>query len=525
MRAQEPAGAPPLNRSTLPQRGAPGDGTGSGGVLAAVRAHPFLVIGATLAALIAALVAGAVRTPAYEASAQMLVTPLDGDGPDPRLPLLRESGDPTRVVQTAANLIDSDAAAAAAASAMGPGWTRAGVEQAVDVEPQGQSDVVAITARADHPDTAARLANEFARAALDARRATLRPLVADLIEDTRRELTALPDSRAAVADELARRLVALQGLEDGSDPTLSLSQGAAPPPSPTGPPAALLAVLGLIAGLAVGAGGALLLETFGTRRVGDAAEAAAVTGLPVLARIPRLPMRRRGQGLLEGVTPDAAAAFRAVQAQLGLGHEPTWSEHPGRARVLLLTSPSAGDATATCAAGFGLALADAGFDVLLVDLAPAARPGADRDEAVPSPQDSNWRDEAEHLSHVPRLSVLNVDEPRDIGRLLSQARSALDYVLIAAPPLDEPEAALRVLAAVDGVLLMVEPGRTSVADLEAGLDLLWRTGGRAEGLLVTERRRRTPPRRSRRFEPDRRAAEPRRVPPTPPERLQPGAQR
>jgi Mrp family chromosome partitioning ATPase len=472
-------------------------------MLAAVRAHRALILGAALAALICSLAVIAVREATFAATAQVLVTPLDGDGPDPRLPLVRASGDPTRVVQTAANLLDSDKAAAATAASMGPGWTRARVDRAVSVEPQGQSDVVAVTARAGDARTAAWLANEFTRASLEARRDGLQPLVAALIASTRSELRAQSDSRSPLAEELARRLVDLEGLADGVDPTLSPSQAAVTPDNPTGPAGALIVLLALIAGLAVGVAGALLLETFGPRRVTDAAEAAALTGLPVLARIPPLSADQTALDAPTGMNREAAAAFQAVQAQLDLLH-PVGSSSPlRRGRVILLTSPSAGAATATCAAGLGAVLADAGHGVLLVDLDPngSARV-ADRDALPETPramrQHRSWHDAVERVPHPPHLSVLNLGDPQalhagdreteDMGEILARARAVYDYVLVTAPPLAEPAAALGVVTAVDGVLLAVETGRALVADLEQGLDLLERTGGRPDGLLVTEGR-------------------------------------
>ena len=54
----------------------------------------------------------------------------------------------------------------------GPPTARAG---ASTVEPVGQTDILAVTAEADEPELATRMANTFAQAALDARAAALRP--------------------------------------------------------------------------------------------------------------------------------------------------------------------------------------------------------------------------------------------------------------------------------------------------------------------------------------------------------------
>jgi len=80
----------------------------------------------------------------------------------------------TRTMQTAASLLDSPAAAELTARRLGPGWTRPRVQSAVEVETKGQSNVLSVVASAEEPSTAARLANTFARAALDARSATVK---------------------------------------------------------------------------------------------------------------------------------------------------------------------------------------------------------------------------------------------------------------------------------------------------------------------------------------------------------------
>ncbi len=83
-----------------------------GPYLRAIRSHRMLVILVTLAAIAAAVAWTVLRTPSYSATAEMLVTPVaQEDQTFLGLPVLRDSGDPTRSVQTAANQIHSSAAA------------------------------------------------------------------------------------------------------------------------------------------------------------------------------------------------------------------------------------------------------------------------------------------------------------------------------------------------------------------------------------------------------------------------------
>src|SRR5215213_2839552 len=113
-----PASSPPsslFDPSSPPDAGS--DGRGAAGVVASIRAHPWLVGGIALLAMLVTLVWAAARNPTYEASAQVLVTPLpDSDRALPGLPLLRASSDRTRLVETAASLLESPSAADGAAA-------------------------------------------------------------------------------------------------------------------------------------------------------------------------------------------------------------------------------------------------------------------------------------------------------------------------------------------------------------------------------------------------------------------------
>jgi hypothetical protein len=129
-----------------------------------------------LAAVAAAALWLVARSEPYEATADILVTPArDDGGADRSLPLLRSSGDRTRIVQTAASLIDSAGAAKASRAAPAAAGRPIAWRGAVTVEPVGQTDVVAVTAQADSPALPAGITNEFARAALDARAEALQP--------------------------------------------------------------------------------------------------------------------------------------------------------------------------------------------------------------------------------------------------------------------------------------------------------------------------------------------------------------
>jgi Mrp family chromosome partitioning ATPase len=463
------------------------------GLLASIRAHPVLIAVLTLQVALVALIWSGARAPVYKASAQVLVTPLPEDA-DPRLPVLRTSSDRTRVIETAANLLDSTAAASATARRLGAGWDAARVDAMVDVLPEGQSDVLSVTAKADDPALAATLANEYARAALRARGRVLTPVVASLIEQTSSELRAEPHTSSPVALDLAERLSQLRAIGTGVDPTMALTRTAEPPDSPVGAPRSLLLIAGLLAGLAVGIGSALVLDTLGAPRITDATHATAATGLPVLARVPGFSLWEKVQRTpVVRFRPRAAAGLRALQYQLDL--------QPGARRRLLLAGGSAGDGVTTTTAELGLMLARSGHSVLLIDIETrdprlAERLGVTRwtvltaDSAAGDP----WQGDLSTVPGVPSLKVVvtealgSLGMPDDLAaelpRLLHDAQRRFDYVLVDAPPLAESGEALRIAQAVDAVVLVLRPGKTPLPDVELALDLLERIDKRPEGIVL-----------------------------------------
>jgi polysaccharide biosynthesis transport protein len=459
----------------LRAQGAPPANGGPAALLRAIRGHPLLIGLVALAAVLAAGLWQATRPSTYEATAEILVTPAPDDGgPDRSLPLLRESGDRTRIVQTAATLVDSEGAARRTADELGAGWTPERVAGAVTVEPVGQTDVLAVTAQADDPELATSVANTFAESALGARADMLRPRLDAFLRQVQRELEAQDDPSSAVALELTQRLSELRAVAAAGDPTLSLTRLATTGEGPVGTPSWIIVAAALIAGLAVGVGAALVIDLVAPGRIADPAQVSAMTEAPVLARVP-VP---RSAG---GVPPAAvASAYRTVELQLP-------ADAAGR-RVVLVVSPS-GEGAAACVADFGIALAQAGRDVLVVDLdgpggSLAARFG---DSTAPGGAQAN----GDAPPPLPRLRLLPVHavragggDPREPTDLLAAVSDRHDCVLVHAPALTESAEALRVAAVVQAVVLVVRLRRTSQTDLDLALRQLYSVDRVPAGVIV-----------------------------------------
>lgn len=212
------------------------------------RAVLFVVCTTVLALIAAALYLG-LRSDRYEASADVLVSPLTSEDPGfQNLPLIRESSDGSRPVQTAAGLLRGTAIAAMTAEALGGDWTEKKVEEAVGVAPRGESNLVAITAQSEDPAEAAEVANRYANAALQFRRRSIEPA----LEREIRAVEAEGNSGAA--------LQRLRDAKANGDPTLSISSPAREPSGSSLPSSKLVLLAALIVGLLVGIGGLLVAD-------------------------------------------------------------------------------------------------------------------------------------------------------------------------------------------------------------------------------------------------------------------------
>ncbi|MEO8092006.1 MAG: P-loop NTPase [bacterium] len=465
--------------------------------LGAVRAHPRVVALVTLAAVAASGLLLTARSPSYEATADLLVDPLPQDDQTFRgMPLLRDTGDPVRTVQTAASLVESRAVADQAAESLGGGWTGAKVLEAVVVEPVGESNILGVTATADDPQEAARLADEFVTASLKVRERVIIDQAETEIAALDARLKALSGNEVAEADLIARR-DQLQSVAATGDPTLMKSQEAVPPSAASGPSGRLVLVLALLAGFVLGCGAAMLME-LAARRVRDDDDALAIYPLPVLARVPELPARKRQgpAGSTWYMPPEIREPFRTLTLQL---------DEPEGPRALMVMSASAGDGKTTTAVNLAVSLAASDKSVILLDFdlrkpQVGAALGLNQGPRV-SDLLGLGLDLDPFLQRPPHLGPLRVlapaGEPGDAGLidsvgyrmpgLLAAARGLADFVIVDTAPLGEVGDALLLARDIEDLLLVVRPGNTARSQLEFVRDLLERAGRRPRGYVMLSR--------------------------------------
>lgn len=478
--AFEPAGEP--------ARSAPSE-QAIGPYLHAVRRHWRLVALITLVTVVAAAITVQSVGANYSASASVLVTPLPlGDAGFVGIGTVVDTGDPARTVQTAAALIDTPAAAAAAAKKLGLPWTTQSVLQAVNVTPLGASNVIAVTAQASSAVAATRLANAFAIDAVRNRAMVVQAQIQASINQLEGRLTALRSTRSASPEiqTLAAsvdQLTAVQGT--GREPTLSVSQTAGSA-TQGGASRTLVLLLAIVGGFALASIAALGLETFGGS-VRDREEIARLYPAPVLAALPSISRRRKQYGTPPWALPaEAFEQVRMLRAQLS-------SSTAGD--VIMVTSAGAGDGKTTVAAALAAAFAEAGREVILMDL-DLRKPNLPKLLTVDGAKANGSG--LQHLvpKAVPKLpGVWVMPAPTgDIAgfetvvhrlpQLLAQARRSADVVIIDTAPVGEVSEALEIAQVCDQVVFVVRPRHTDRRRLTLARDLLQRAGAPMVGLVL-----------------------------------------
>jgi uncharacterized protein involved in exopolysaccharide biosynthesis len=219
------------------------------GVFGDARRYWPLVLLVALAAVAAALFALSRREPSYRATATLLITPLPQyDDTFLGVSLVRDAGDPNRTAATVAALLDSDDAARHTARALGSGWTARSVQDAIDVKPVTDTNVVRVTAETGDRSWPKVLATTYVKSALQLRWQR----IAGEIDRRVAELEALRKATGGTNDELDHELAVLQTVRGaGVDPTLSHRRTGRTEEA-DGIPSGLAVALALAGGLVVG---------------------------------------------------------------------------------------------------------------------------------------------------------------------------------------------------------------------------------------------------------------------------------
>lgn len=318
------------------------------------------------------------------------------------------------------------------------------------------------------------------------------------------QVTTLEERLAVLQSSYANLLVEISRTR-GSFDTAVIVDNATPGTPLDSTPLSQALGFGMLAGLGAALGLALLLEYLADA-VRSRRDVVEVVGVSPLARIHHTATRLwrrspRDSGALVMLGPphsQAAEAFRSLRASLRLA-TPTRT-----LRSLVVTSAGAREGKTFVACNLGIALAQAGNRVLLVDadlrrpvlhawfgvaahrgLTDAlTNPDPSNEVVVPSGIDKLWLLPAGHLPPNPAELLGSEAFPT----LMDQLMRNWDVVVVDSAPVGPVADTLLVANQTSGSLLVVRSGRTRRSALRGALTALSGTGRPVVGVVLNDER-------------------------------------
>jgi len=401
------------------------------------------------------------------------------------------------------------------------------------VIPDIDVNTVELTATADSPEEAVAVVNTFAeellafideRSAADAaegetRAEELTQRIADLapVIDAGGEAAV---TAQAEADQATNELSAIATEASGGTEWESLQvaqAGRLQDDFVTGATTGQRMLLAGIVAALLGFGVAIMLDRSDSR-LHTKEQTERQFGLPVLAEVPLLSMRVRHRAAVYGYQNDSrlAEAYRSLRTALllfrdrlpleveaaelsGRLHGRNAAQASSARQVILVTSPEAGDGKSSTAANLAMAYAEAGQSVLLVnwDLwRPIPARVFDAEDA-PGVSEFLEAGNASLVGFVQSTSVpgLHLVPAGKLGhqpgaqldaelRLLEEARSLADVVIIDTAPLLAASVTRELVTMADVVVLSSRAGRTTSPAAERTAELLERLGAPTLGVVL-----------------------------------------
>lgn len=484
-----------------------------------ISARRWVIIQAIVIVTVTALVISFVQPKVYEGQAKVLISEKDTGAALLGTLISEFSSQPERGLQTQAQLMTLRPLAEQTIRDLGLKMSPDALLEDVTVSAVGQTNVVMVSVVAQDPQTAADIANTMAEGYVEWSKETKRESIraaADEVEvrlgDAQKQILDLGRRIASEGktDELAAELQLLTGtystlaeqleqlriseqLETGTGRVVETAvadrHAIAPNPMRNG-------MLGLIGGIALGLAMALLYEYLdNTVKTDDEAE--RIFGAPVIGTIP---MEKFDKGVKRRLTIVEAPGSSVSESYRVLRNSLDFINFEHKVRSLVITSAAPAEGKSTVAANLAASLSHTGKKVVLVSC-DFRRPTTEQffnvnniiglsdvllgthslKAALQRPGDES-------------LLVLSAGKmppnPSELlgsakmGSLLDELKEWADWVIIDTPPLLAVADPAAVARWADGVLVVMQAGRSTRDAGRKAVELLENVGARTVGVVV-----------------------------------------
>jgi polysaccharide biosynthesis transport protein len=387
--------------------------------------------------------------------------------------------DPTRQAATNAKLVSLPVVSGKTASAIGHGVTSERVHSDLQIQAEGQSNVVSITATDRDPKLAAIIPNTFAKQYIAFRRDADRAKVRDAQTLVKTQLDQLSPAQRRTSQgrslqQRAQQLSILTSLQTGN---AELVQSASTPTSPSSPNPNRDTLIGALLGLALGTGLIFLLERL-DRRLKAPTQVSDLYDRPVIGAVPESREIARAEQGFEELPTNEAEPMRMLRANL------RYFNVDREVRSVLVTSAAPGEGKSTVAKHLASAAASTGERVLLLE-ADLRRPtlktrmqlvgdyglsqvlagACSLRAAIEQVEVTGSGGEPRSLSVLASgpippnpTDLIESDRMRQVLKAVSEK---YDLVVIDTPPTSVVSDAIPLVKNVDGVLVVARLGKTT----------------------------------------------------------------
>ncbi|MFP4336367.1 MAG: GumC family protein [Halothece sp.] len=312
------------------------------------------------------------------------------------------------------------------------------------------------------------------------------------LEQRQQRLQRQLETSQSTYEALLERLQQVRIQENQKQGNARIVEAASIPNNPISPQIMLNLALGGILGAMLGIATALIIDAR-DRTLKTVQEIKDRLGYTLLGSIPLLGKQASMLPMQDQPRSAVSEAFRMLQANL------KFSQVDEKLKVIVLTSAVPNEGKSTVTANLGLALAELGNRVLIVD-ADMRRPSQHQVWEEPNSVGlSNVLVDQSDISTVakevhPNLELLTAGAPppnpiallesQRLADLLDKCSQAYDYVLIDTPPIAVGADAALLGKLAQGTLLVVRPSVADLTSVDNTKEMLQRSGQPVLGMVI-----------------------------------------